>query len=65
MIWPFTSKAQTPPRGRKAEVEELSRDIAAKRTDLYQNLFAIDKVSHDLDDMVRRSLKLLHPEPRQ
>ena len=54
MKWPFTS-------ARKIRLHRLATEAAQSRNILYSKLFEIDELDHALDDMVRKSLQLMHP----
>lgn len=56
-MWPFGKRA--PIKSKSKEISALREQVSIGRTNLYSNLFKLDKATTDLDEMVKRSLSLL------
>jgi hypothetical protein len=55
--WPFMKRRTHSERQKK--IDALHVEVSSERDKLYSNLFQLDKVTNDLDAMVKRSLLLL------
>ena len=60
MIWPFKGSHEN-----KKRIAVLEQEVSQSRSERYTKLFDLDKVGNGLDDMVKKSLALLKPEPRE
>ena len=56
-MWPFGKRLEI--KSKSKEISALREQVSLGRTNLYSNLFKLDKATNELDEMVKRSLALL------